>query len=373
MGLFAADRPASISRLRQLRFSPDGKYVIAQDDAEIAVLSAEPFAAIFHVPAENSTLAQFTADSREILFVSSTNRSDPTRLALTSKPPQVERWNIQEKTRSAPVPLHGAVCGSLALSPDGKILACDDFEGTLRVIDVASGGVLFERPRFVRPFPSHRPNPDSGQGRQPGSDRNTDLSSARLEFSPDSRFLLAMPGAEGPSLAVEIPTRQTVTLRGTLRVLDNDRRGALDFAGFVIPDQLLVSAGGLWDKKHPVPGRKNEIVSARLVDFPSGNLISTVKIPWSGVMRRAADPAWVILTAPSFVDYRPRPYPGLRLTRGDEGAVAIELSSGESIVSATAVMDVFGDRYVAEVRPGEIGLYERSKGLHASVVLDNKK
>jgi hypothetical protein len=36
------------------------------------------------------------------------------------------------------------------------------------------------------------------------------------------------------------------------------------------------------------------------------------------------------------------------------------------------VIGVFGNRYVAEVRPGEVGLYERGKGLQATVVLHKK-
>jgi hypothetical protein len=36
------------------------------------------------------------------------------------------------------------------------------------------------------------------------------------------------------------------------------------------------------------------------------------------------------------------------------------------------VIGVFGNRYVAEVRPGEVGLYERRKGLQATVVLHKK-
>src|SRR5580692_408745 len=71
-GLVAAENPSAPNAwLRQLRFSPDGHYVLAQDDAEITVLTVRPLAILFRMPAENATLAQFTVDSAEVVFASS--------------------------------------------------------------------------------------------------------------------------------------------------------------------------------------------------------------------------------------------------------------------------------------------------------------
>src|SRR5580658_7212855 len=63
--------------LRQLRFSPDGRYVLAQDNSEIAVLTVSPLAVRFRIPAELAGDAQFTPDSREVIFVGSLSRADP--------------------------------------------------------------------------------------------------------------------------------------------------------------------------------------------------------------------------------------------------------------------------------------------------------
>src|SRR5258708_6350114 len=56
-------------RFRELRFSPDGRYVLAQDDSGIAVLSVQPFTVLFHHSAENVLSAGFTPDSQQVWFV----------------------------------------------------------------------------------------------------------------------------------------------------------------------------------------------------------------------------------------------------------------------------------------------------------------
>ena len=66
-----------------LRFSPDGKYVIAQDDSGINVLTREPFKTLFRIAAPEATNAQFTPDSQQIIFYNSDLR--------------VERWSIAEQ------------------------------------------------------------------------------------------------------------------------------------------------------------------------------------------------------------------------------------------------------------------------------------
>jgi hypothetical protein len=57
--------------LRQLRFSPDGRYVLAQDDSRITVLTLQPFAVLFQAPGEKADTAQFTPDSRQVVFITS--------------------------------------------------------------------------------------------------------------------------------------------------------------------------------------------------------------------------------------------------------------------------------------------------------------
>ncbi|MCI0352614.1 MAG: M48 family metalloprotease, partial [Acidobacteriales bacterium] len=46
--------PPLQGELSHLRFSPDGKYLLAQDDGGITVLSREPLASLFHIEAEDA-------------------------------------------------------------------------------------------------------------------------------------------------------------------------------------------------------------------------------------------------------------------------------------------------------------------------------
>ncbi len=85
------DPAAPAGWLRQLRFSPDGQHVLAQDDGEITVLTVRPFQILFRMPAENATLAQFTPDSTEVVFVSSVPRVEPLQVVLNPGPAHVER------------------------------------------------------------------------------------------------------------------------------------------------------------------------------------------------------------------------------------------------------------------------------------------
>jgi hypothetical protein len=92
--------------ITHLRFSPDGKYVLAQDDAGINVLTREPFKPAFRIDAPEADEAQFTPDSRNIVF----NTSDL----------RVEIWSVaEEKLVEAHEVVVRKTCLQSLLSPDG--------------------------------------------------------------------------------------------------------------------------------------------------------------------------------------------------------------------------------------------------------------
>ncbi len=68
----------------QIKFSPDGKYILAQAPNKVYVLSRDPFRYLFEVDdlqtAANWHDAQFTPDSQSLVFVTANLR--------------VERWDI---------------------------------------------------------------------------------------------------------------------------------------------------------------------------------------------------------------------------------------------------------------------------------------
>lgn len=104
--------------------------------------------------------------------------------------------------------------GTEELSPDGRFLVSDDNEGTLRILDVASGQTVFEKKRFVRLIP--------GSVVTPGQRviMIGDLGSANIRFSTDSRFLVVW-ATYGSTLAWDLRDRVTLKLNGELRRLKN--------------------------------------------------------------------------------------------------------------------------------------------------------
>jgi hypothetical protein len=142
------DAPTPKGSLRQLRFSPDGRYVLAQDDSEITILMVQPFSILFRIPDERAEIAQFTPDSQEIVFLSSVIKVDPQKIAFKESAAHVERWSVVDKSRAASAALPTMVCGTEELSPDGGMLVCLDLKSTLSFVDVATGQTIFEKKQF---------------------------------------------------------------------------------------------------------------------------------------------------------------------------------------------------------------------------------
>jgi hypothetical protein len=233
--------PAQGDSLRQLRFSPDGRYVLAQANSGIAVLTVGPLAVVLRIPADLAGDAQFTPDSREIVFVSSPTRLDRQppaerqRALLVRPPPHVERWRVADQLRVDSPEVRGLGCGTQALSPDGRTLACDDFEGTLRLMDVASGDTFFEKKQFVKLVPSYNILP-GGYIDLPNGQVWGDLGQACAHFSPDGRFLLAVPcGGAGKTLAYGLRERSVVGLPSSIKG---------GWCTFLSPHRLLISDPG---------------------------------------------------------------------------------------------------------------------------------
>ncbi len=322
------------SHLRQVRFSPDGKYLLAQDDSEIAVITVLTFWVLFRIPADNAGLAQFTPDSRQVVFVSQAEHRARHQLVIREVP-RLERWNIAGEARAEDTPIPAGTCGTQELSPDGRTLACVDPGGTLRLIDVPSGQTIYEKRKFVKPFVDQE---------SPFLREHGDLGKATIGFSPDGGFVIASPGVLGSPVAWDPLRRGSINLTGQLRNI------LWEAFVFVTPDRILIS-------HHFNHGKT---FSARLVAFPSGVVVSRPKLP-PGPLFRAADPSFVLIRPFGQLDDRdPEP----------NRAAAVEFGTDQVIVSnASAALDVFRNHYVAELADGNLGLYERGKGLQAKVNL----
>jgi len=183
--------------INNLRFSPDGKYVLAQDEGGIHVLSRDPFEVLFFIEAPDADKAQFSPDSRSIVFKSPSLR--------------VETWDIATQKRAAVHEiLLGVGCLQSALSPDGQYLACLDKEFSLQLMEVASGKELAYRKDFfdVRSLDIFLISFFELEG-------GANIRLARLLFSPDGRYFLA--GTTKTEFAYDLAANHDAKMPSSIR------------------------------------------------------------------------------------------------------------------------------------------------------------
>ncbi len=192
--------PPLQSDIRRLRVSPDGKYLLAQDESTIYVMTREPLASKFTIYAPDALPAKFTPDSQSIVFSTATLR--------------VEAWSVQEEIRTAATEMvlpEG--CLQADLSPDGKYLACFGREFDLAIYDVAGGELKFQKKNFSEPnllqmilIEIFGPSDPEG------------LEIVHMHFSPDARYFLAH-GNQDNTVALDLDGFRAVPLPGSVRAL----------------------------------------------------------------------------------------------------------------------------------------------------------
>ena len=128
--------------LDRLRFSRDGKYILAQDESSISVLSREPFQQLFRFDAEKALPAEFSPDSERIVF--------------HTPGLHTEEWSVKDrKLIASHEPVTRQECLQSKFSPDGRTLFClsagDGLYTTLTMLDAASGEVLYQKKDYFEP------------------------------------------------------------------------------------------------------------------------------------------------------------------------------------------------------------------------------
>ena len=240
--------------LWRIRFSPDGKYLLAQDEAGISIVDRTAAKALFRIDAPDVEEAQFTPDSQSVVF-------HDTKL-------RVERWDIASQKRigvQEMVVFDG--CDETLLTPDGNTLVCatvsikgEDAHLDLRLIDVDSGKPYFEKPRFYSSGSINAINPRDFEWQVVQGARLT-----RMMVSPDGRFLVVM--VMNSEIAFDLEHRQPVPLHGWLKEMWRDR------VSFYGSDQMFL-IGEATDKGL----RKSKIVS-----FPDGDAVKELESGNEGV------------------------------------------------------------------------------------------
>ena len=293
--------------LTRLRFSPDGRLILAQDNSGISVLSREPFVVIGRIPSSGSGPAQFTLDSGSVVFLDPGLRE--------------EIWDAtaakRREVRDVPT-VKG--CISAVISPDASRLACQDNGRRVKLIDTSTGSVIFDEHLGTR-------NPTLAQW----SHR------FHMAFSPDGHYLvLGCPNQDwlGRPLLLDARSGRELPLP------EPAKRALSGEVAFLSPDRVLAH------------NASNSTKSA-IVSVPDGTVVQAYSLPKSSI-EAASNPAYVLL--------RPFQYSATGILDVANRAV-VKAHKGLAI-------DFYGDVFVAERATGELGLYGAAHNeLRASVPL----
>lgn len=326
--------PPLRGEINHLRFSPDGRYLLAQDDSGINVLTREPLAPLFRIEAPEARPAQFTPDSKGVVFHNSGLR--------------VEAWDVAGRKATAVRELFvRGGCLQTELAPDGRTLACLDTDSALTLYDVASGAQVFQKKDFFKPDSTDLFNFiliallrawDVNAADLP------DIEWVRMSFSPDARYFAAgqagsnlapynVVTADSPVIAFDLGAGAALPARGELKKILS---GKFTFLG---PDRVI----GV-NVREP---RKSGIVG-----FPSGEVVEQFYLAgWPHPVARG-----------NYVMLRPV----------ENHPVGVLDLSTKQVVMANRrrAFDVYGDVFASEQVGGEVAVYGvGDKRLRAKVVV----
>jgi len=193
---------------------------MAQDEGGIHVLTRDPLAVLFYIPAPDTYKAEFTPDSQSINFYTRTLR--------------VETWSITAQSRTE---VHEVLlrepCLQSALSFDGKTLACLNAERDLVLLNVATNTLLFTKKQFWIPSLAEA---SFLMRRALLKDDGEDLEFIKMGFSPDDHYFLA--GHRDVQAVYDLTSGRESSLPGSIKdyiasgfaFLGSDRIAVIDRA-----------------------------------------------------------------------------------------------------------------------------------------------
>ena len=269
--------------ITNIRFSGDGRYILAQDDGGINVVSYKPFAFVFYIPAPDAREAKFTPDSNSIVFATTSMR--------------VESWSIAEQKRKS---VHEITvrtpCLQTELSPDGGLLACLNAERAMQLFDVTTGAVVHEEKDFWQPTRNQliRVLLAAVGGKDPDA-TTISVNFVNMAFTPDGRYFLAAYGTPELEAHYGVEAGPNGVPNTSVSWYADHQPGFLmfDVAGkskmsvpSSIKDEASLSFSFLGTGRIVGINYKSPPKS-RILKFPSGEAAGDVEL-WKGLSLRAA-------------------------------------------------------------------------------------
>jgi WD40 repeat protein len=300
--------------LHSIRFSPDGAYVLAQDESSIFLLSREPLENLFRIDAPDAYAAQFSPDSHSVVFY--------------DKEFRVEKWDIAGKQRAS---IHQVTlpmqCMQTNLSPTGDVLVCMTGDFELQLVDVPKNSVLFSRKKFYQPqgFELYFIELMALFGELP--------SLFHMDFSPDGRYFLVGHGRA--ALGYDLQTHEELKLAKRIKEMIGR-----EFT-FLSSDKIAAAE---------YSNAQQKIALAR---FPSGDAIDVFPMSASGGMVPATKGDYLLVLG------------------GSVAVGVVDLKEKKAIMGYKSPgFDIYDQWFAGEAVGGELGVFNMSdRNLVAKVHL----
>lgn len=324
--------PALRSDINHSRFSPDGKFLLVQDDSGINVLSREPLAPLFRIDAPDAKPAQFTPDSDAIVFHTSKMR--------------VESWDVAEqKLKNAYEVVVRKGCIQTALSPDGKEISCLDSDFGLNLFEVATSTSIYEKKSFTQVgfFEALSFLLSSLLAGDDDAPRTSEIEIVNMAFSPDGHYFVAGDrsvnfnglgiATEIQALVVDLTTRSVVPVKGDFKKIIG---GGFAFVG---PNRVV---GKNFDNTK----------KSGLYNFPSGEVVENFEM-----FTNSIGP----VTAGNYVLLR---------NFGRLSGGMLDLSNRKVFnINNRGVLDMYDGVAAVEERNSELGLYNMKTRARQTLLL----
>src|SRR5215469_9415777 len=198
-----------------VRFSSDGRHLLAKDSTGVFVFSADPLKFVVHIVADKLYDASFTPDSQAIRMVARDLR------VATRNLENLERLDLKA------LPIKEG-CLSVAVSPNGTRLACAQPDFSLKAFDLATAQEIYASPadKMLTENPGALLRLDTNgvyagpigfilvNSWAPMADR--DMQIVPMLFSPNAQELI-VGSPRGVGSRIDLQTQKNLNLPGSIK------------------------------------------------------------------------------------------------------------------------------------------------------------
>ena len=309
--------PGLTSRLREMRFSPNGASLLMQDDSAAYVIATNPLGMQLQIAANHILPMRFSSDSQE--------------LVAATRNMVVAGYKIRDRSRTFQKTLgSGAECYAATFSNDGELYACLDAKSELHVFRTRSGEQIFNKTigeppafSFSPPAPYHiglaRSEPFGYFVTPTYMPFDAMTTAPMVNFSADGHYIIARSlFFQQPAELIDLQAKKVVGMPKALRAAADG--GTVTF---VAPDRVVTTS--MEDRN-----------GAQLISFPSGDKVGTLDL--AGFLRATSNPHYVIDV--------PFAMSGAKLVDLQAGKPMAELSMGGNDVSDKLIASYSNDGFL---------------------------